>query len=125
MATRAERLRSDANVWIALTRADGRPHLTPIWFVWVEEAIWLCTTRDSVKARIVAARPAVSFALEDGNHPVTGEGQARLVELGDAPSAVRAAFLEKYEWDTSTEPDYVLICVSVRRWLSPSTNAIE
>lgn len=49
MATRAERLTGDANVWIALTRADGRPHLTPIWFVWVEEAIWLCTTRDAVE----------------------------------------------------------------------------
>ena len=49
MATRAERLTSDANVWIALTRADGRPHLTPIWFVWVEEAIWLSPSTDAVE----------------------------------------------------------------------------
>ena len=125
MATRAERLTSDANVWIALTRADGRPHLTPIWFVWVHDAIWLCTTRDSVKARIVAVRPSVSFALEDGNRPVTGEGRAELFGLDDVPSAVHAAFLEKYEWETENEPDYVMICINVSRWLSPSTDAVE
>ncbi len=125
MATKAERLTGDANVWIALTRADGRPHLTPIWFVWVEDAIWLCTTRNSVKARIVDARPAVSFALEDGSRPVTGEGRGRLVELRDAPRTVHAAFLAKYDWDTSNEPEYVLIRIEVTRWLSPSMDPVE
>ena len=32
---RDERLRTEANVWLATMRPDGRPHVSPIWFVWV------------------------------------------------------------------------------------------
>ncbi len=105
-------------------RADGRPHLTPIWFVWALDAMWLCTTSDAVKARIVAARPAVSFALEDGNRPVTGEGRATVVATADAPEAVHDGFRSKYQWDTSTDPGYVLLRIDVTRWMSPSTEVV-
>jgi F420H(2)-dependent biliverdin reductase len=125
MTTRAERLSTNANLWFACVRADGRPHLTPIWFVWVEERVWLCTTRDAVKARIVAARPNVSIALEDGNAPVTGEGLARVVEIPDAPATVALAFQTKFSWDLTSEGDYVLIEITVTRWVSPSTEVVE
>jgi F420H(2)-dependent biliverdin reductase len=125
MTTRADRLKTDANLWFACMRADGRPHLTPIWFVWVDERAWLCTPRNAVKARIVAARPNVSIALEDGNAPVTGEGIARVVEIGSAPAAVADSFQAKFNWDVRSDSDYVFIEITITRWLFPSTEVVE
>ena len=31
-----QRLETEAIIWLATVRSDGRPHLTPIWFVWQE-----------------------------------------------------------------------------------------
>ncbi len=125
MVSRSNRLASEANIWLALTRADGRPHLTPIWFVWVDEKVWVCTQRNAVKARIVAARPAVSFALEDGNAPVTGEGTARLVDISSAPEHVNATFRQKYDWDISDDHANVLIEVTVSKFVHPGSNKVE
>jgi F420H(2)-dependent biliverdin reductase len=128
MPTRTERLEADRNLWFAAVRADGRPHLTPIWFVWFDDRAWLCTGRKAVKARIVAARPLVSFALEDGNSPVTAEGTASLVAPADVPSGVVDLFRTKYAWDISQPDgdlgDLVLIAISVTRWLSPAGESL-
>lgn len=123
MATRNERLSTEPNIWLALVRADGRPHLTPIWFVWVDDHLWMCTQRAAVKARILRARPLVSFALEDGNAPITGEGLGDLVSLASTPEQVRAAFMTKFDWDIGDD-DNVVIKVTVTRWLSPSSEVI-
>ena len=122
MTTRNQRLETEANVWFACVRPDGRPHLTPIWFVWVDGSIWLCTQTNAVKVRNIRANPNVSIALEDGNAPVTGEGRAMLHPQPDLPSAVRAAFIAKYEWDV-VEPDNILIEIAITKWLQPSNTA--
>ena len=45
------RLESEANIWLATVRADGRPHLTPVWFAWHNEKLYACIEAGSVKAR--------------------------------------------------------------------------
>jgi F420H(2)-dependent biliverdin reductase len=126
MTTRAQRLDSELNVWFAAVRADGRPHLTPIWFVWDHERMWLCTQTTSVKAKLVRANPQVSIALENGNAPVTGEGSARLVATMDAPKSVRDAFISKYEWDVTTDNGYgVMIEITIQKWLFPGSTIVE
>ena len=124
MASRAERLATDANVWFAAVRADGRPHLTPIWFVYVDDHMWLCTGIDAVKARLVRANPQVSVALEDGNAPVAGEGTAAVRPVVEAPPGVRAAFLAKYQWDIAEDPGCVLIDITITKWLSPGSTVV-
>ena len=118
IATRDQRLAKEHNIWLATTRADGRPHLTPIWFVYIDGALWICTGINAVKSRNLAANPRVSFALQDGNAPVTGEGTAALsVEV---PAAVVAAFISKFDWDITTDDDYrALFRIDVVKWLSP------
>jgi F420H(2)-dependent biliverdin reductase len=123
MTTRAERLTTEANVWFAAVRPDGRPHLTPIWFVWVDDRMWLCTQSSTVKVRNVRANPTVSIALENGNAPVTGEGTAVVRPQTDAPLAVRNAFIAKYEWNIN-EPDNVLIEITIAKWLQPSDTVV-
>lgn len=115
------RLDTDKNVWLATVRTDGRPHVTPIWFVWHDTRFWLCTGVTSVKARNVRANPSVSVCLEDGNAPVVGEGTA-VVRERPFPDGVVAAFGAKFAWDI-TRPDdedlgqLALIEITVDRWL--------
>jgi len=105
--------------WIATTRPDGRPHLTPIWFVWRNERAWLCCSSTSVKANNLRANPNVSFSLQDGAHPVVGEGTALLHER-PFPADVATAFRQAFDWDINAaceEPYDCLIEIEITRWL--------
>lgn len=97
-----DRLASERNLWLATVGPDGRPHLTPIWFVWHDEHIWICTCSDNVKTRNVRRDPHVTFSLEDGNAPVVGSGTA-VVHARPYPSDVIDAFGEKFVWDIRRE----------------------
>ncbi len=111
------RLRDEPNLWLATTRPDGRPHLTPIWFVFVEGRFYVCTTSKAVKTRNVTTNARASVSLESGNQPVIAEGAARVIER-PYPQAVAAEFLRKFEWELDSEPEYdVLIEVVPTRWL--------
>jgi PPOX class probable F420-dependent enzyme len=113
------RLLSDHNIWLATVRADGRPHLVPIWFVWTNERFYICTEGKSVKVKNIAANPCVSVSLEDGNKPVIAEGNAALIER-PYPAQVIAAFKDKYQWDigADTTSGYnALIEIVPEKWL--------
>ena len=115
---RAERLRTEANIWFATVRPDGRPHVSPIWFVWVDERVWICPVDGAVKTRNVRANPRVCVALESGSEPVVAEGTATVRPVADATTAVQAAFVDKYDWDITTDGDYgSVIEVAITRWL--------
>jgi PPOX class probable F420-dependent enzyme len=119
-----ERLDSEKNLWFTTVRPDGRPHLVPIWFVHVDDDLWICTGARAVKVRNLEANPAVSIALESGDRPVVGEGRATLLR-SDFPRPVVDAFVAKFDWDiTEDDPgvgDVVLIRISVTRWLFSGT----
>jgi PPOX class probable F420-dependent enzyme len=111
------RLLSDRNVWLSTVRPDGRPHLVPIWFVWVRDRFYICTEGKSVKVKNVAATPRASVALEDGNRPVIAEGVAAVLDRPYTEDVV-AAFKDKYQWDISTDNSYnVLIEIIPEKWL--------
>ena len=111
------RLRDESNLWLATTRPDGRPHLTPIWFVYVDDCFYVCTSSKAVKARNVRANATASVALESGNQPVIAEGTARVIGR-PYPPTVAAEFVRKFDWELDSEPEYdVLIEVAPTRWL--------
>jgi PPOX class probable F420-dependent enzyme len=117
---REGRLATDRNVWLCTVRGDGSPHVTPVWFTWVDDAFWMCTSSGSVKARNLRGDPRVSVTLEDGDRPIVAEGSARLHQR-PYPERVADAFADKFGWDITvpgTDGDWaVLIQLPVRRWL--------
>ena len=117
MTARDERLTSERNIWLATTREDGRPHLIPIWFVWIDEAAYIVTGSDSVKVRNLLHDPRASFALKDGDQPVIAECDAILYEQSAMPDAVQAAFVAKYDWDISSDEGNLLIALRPYKWL--------
>ena len=108
-------------MWLATVRADGRPHVAPVWFVYVDDRIWIGTGLDSVRVRNLRANPAATATLESGDAPVVAEGTVMIHETA-RPPAVVAAFRDKFDWDITREHDddvgtLVLLELRPHRWL--------
>ncbi|WP_340686144.1 pyridoxamine 5'-phosphate oxidase family protein [Amycolatopsis coloradensis] len=116
-----ERLARERNAWLCTLRADGSPHVTPVWFVYLDDVFWIGSGERNVKVRNVGNDPRVSLALEDGDAPVVAEGLARL-HGGALREDVLAALAAKYDgWAAGEEIEpfgaRVLLEVPVKRWL--------
>jgi general stress protein 26 len=112
------RLENDQNLWVSTVRKDGRPHLTPVWFVWFTGKFYICIDANSIKARNLSSNPYVVVALEEGTHPLICEGEAFLLDK-PYPDDIQAAFYDKYEWEIANDPQYnLLIEIKPKKWLS-------
>lgn len=108
-------------MWFATVRADGRPHIAPVWFVYVDDRIWVGTGAGSVRVRNLRTNPAASASLESGDDPVVAEGTV-VIHDTERPRAVVAAFHAKYGWDITAETDadvgrITLLELRPHRWL--------
>ncbi|RPJ50767.1 MAG: pyridoxamine 5'-phosphate oxidase [Acidobacteria bacterium] len=111
------RLEEARILWMATVRPDGRPHLVPVWFVFADGRLYCCIEPTSVKARNLLASPQASVALEEGKHPIIGEGRAEFL-IKPWPVAVVEAFTSKYEWDIATDEQYTaLIQITPVKWM--------
>jgi F420H(2)-dependent biliverdin reductase len=115
------RLIDDRNVWLATVRPNGRPHLVPTWFVFVDGKFWIGTGAASVKVRNLTANPRAVVSLEDGDAPVVAETKA-VIHQGEFPTDVVTAFAAKYRWDINESNDadvgtVVVIELEVDHWL--------
>ncbi|MFZ4519251.1 MAG: pyridoxamine 5'-phosphate oxidase family protein [Microthrixaceae bacterium] len=115
------RLADDRNLWLATARPDGRPHLVPVWFVFVGGSFWVGTGARSVKVANVRRSGLATVALEDGNAPVAAECAAREVAR-PFPAEVVTAFRDKYSWDLDVDVDedlgeVALLELTPDRWL--------
>ncbi|MBB5629471.1 PPOX class F420-dependent oxidoreductase [Sphaerisporangium krabiense] len=66
---------------IGVTRADGRPHVTPVWFTFDGDDFVFTTARSGQKARSMRRDPRVSICVDDERPPyafVMIEGTATL-----------------------------------------------
>ena len=60
--------------WVVTSRADGRPHVMPVWGVWVNDSFHFVTDTDSVKARNIRRDSRAAVHLESGDEVVILEG---------------------------------------------------
>jgi hypothetical protein len=63
----------------------GRPHVSPLWFVWDGVAIWLYSIVRSQRWTDIAADPRVSVVVDDGGKNF---GELRGVELSGRVAVV-------------------------------------
>jgi PPOX class probable F420-dependent enzyme len=84
------RLTGSHDYWVATVRPDGRPHVMPVWGVWLDGRVWFSSGLRSRKARDLAADPRCTLTTDDAQDPVVVEGSA--VQVTD-PAGI-AAFLE-------------------------------
>lgn len=86
--------------WLSTVRPDGRPHVTPLIAVWVDDSLFFCTGPDERKAMNLAhnsycALTTGSNALDQGLDLVVEGTAAQATDEGTL-KRVSAAFLAKY-----------------------------
>ena len=109
-------------LWVAANRPNGSPHVTPVWFVARDDALWFTTSSAARKAGLIIADGRVSLAY-DGSADEGGavaEGRATVMEVDARPDVI-AAFAEKYDgWDARDPSQWgerILVRIDVDRWL--------
>jgi PPOX class probable F420-dependent enzyme len=92
----AERLVASHDYWVASLRPDGRPHVMPVWAVWLDGALWFSSSGGSRKARNLLADPRCTVTTDDAKHPVVVEGRAERVTDADQLRTALEAENAKY-----------------------------
>jgi transposase len=83
--------------WLATTRPDGRPHVVPIWGLWLEDAFYFGGSPTTRWARNVATNPAVALHLEDAEQVIMVEGLVdEYLPDSDLTAQLSAASAAKY-----------------------------
>lgn len=97
------RLGVSHDYWCATVRPDGRPHVMPVWGVWLDGRLWFSSALASRKARNLAADPRCSVTTDDAQNPVVVEGEAeRLTDASSIASFVDAVN-RKYDAQMTVE----------------------
>jgi nitroimidazol reductase NimA-like FMN-containing flavoprotein (pyridoxamine 5'-phosphate oxidase superfamily) len=97
--------------WISTVRIDGRPHVTPLVAVWLDDALHFSTGPDEQKARNLAVNPRVVLTTgangwQDGLDVVI-EGEATRVTDVQQLERLAAAWSQKWDgrWQWEVDQD--------------------
>ncbi|MFE0171070.1 pyridoxamine 5'-phosphate oxidase family protein [Streptomyces sp. NPDC059002] len=97
------RLDAERDIWLATAHPEHGPHLVALWFVWHEQALWMCTGATTATARNVRTEPRVRLSLPDTDDVVLIQGEARGFSADDVPVSAADAFAAKFGWDPRKE----------------------
>lgn len=91
---------------VALTRADGRPHVTPVCFILDGDELAFALSPGSVKGKSLARDRRVAVCVSDARQPygfVTVEGHARTSAEPDQIERVARGIAGRYYPDQPAE----------------------
>jgi hypothetical protein len=77
---------------------NNQPHVTPVWFEWDEESLWISAFISTRKAREVSQNPRISVLIDDHTpgKPARAVLMEGLAELIVDPKLVQARALHLY-----------------------------
>lgn len=101
-----QRLLGSRSYWLATTWPDGRPHVMPVWAVWLDSALWFSCGPDSRKAKNLTTDPRCVLTTDNATEPVVCEGSASLCTDRDSIDRFARAAVAKYE--SVSDGDYDL-----------------
>ena len=89
--------------WCATVRPDGRPHVMPVWGVWLDGHVWFSSGRLSRKARNLEADPRCTLTTDDAGNPVVVDGVVERVTDAGRIAAFLDAVNAKYDADLALD----------------------
>src|SRR5262245_756668 len=96
----SERLRDAGAYWLVTVRPDGRPHVMPVWGVFVDDELYLETDPGTRKARNLVANPAVAVHPDGADEAVIVAGTASAFVPGPGlGDRIAAEFTRKHDGD--------------------------
>lgn len=90
------RLAASHDYWLASTWPDGRPHVMPVWGVYLDGALWFSTSLRSRKWTNLARDPRCTITTDDAYHPVIIDGRVEVHTDDEAIHAFVDALNAKY-----------------------------
>jgi general stress protein 26 len=106
-----EAIRQAEIFWISTVRSDGRPHVTPLVAVWLDDALHFSTGPDEQKARNLAGNPLVVLTTGTNDWQsgvdVVVEGEAARVTDTEHLGRLAVAWAQKWDgrWDYEVGED--------------------
>ncbi|MFF7794808.1 pyridoxamine 5'-phosphate oxidase family protein [Streptomyces sp. NPDC007991] len=94
-----ERMERETDIWVATADTEGVPRLVPLWFVWHDEAVWLCTRLTNPTGRNLRDGRRARLAFGDTRDVVLVDGDVETFTTPRVPSAAAEAFRAKTGWD--------------------------
>jgi nitroimidazol reductase NimA-like FMN-containing flavoprotein (pyridoxamine 5'-phosphate oxidase superfamily) len=97
--------------WLTTVRKDGRPHVTPLIGLWLEDSFVFCTGGDEQKARNLEHADAVAVTtgtnVWNSGVDVVVEGSAKQVTGLDTLTGLADAYRDKYgdDWDYDADDE--------------------
>jgi PPOX class probable F420-dependent enzyme len=97
--------------WLTTVRSDGRPHVTPLVGVWVNDNFVFCTGGEEQKARNLEHNTTVAVTTGtntwNSGLDVVVEGRAERVTGLDALTDLADAYRDKYgdDWDYDADDE--------------------
>ncbi|MFJ3585001.1 pyridoxamine 5'-phosphate oxidase family protein [Streptomyces sp. NPDC090127] len=114
-----DRLAQEEDAWVATASADGEPSLVPLWFLWDDGTVLLCTKRNNPTALNLTPKGEVRLSLGHTRDVVLIDGTAEKVEGADLPTSSADAFAATFSWDPRDRPVWVYLRITprtVRAW---------
>jgi hypothetical protein len=95
----SERMEKSLNYWIGTVSPRGEPHATPVWGVWLDDALYFDGGPHTRRGRNMAANPNVAVHLESGDEVVILQGKIEQINGRDRAFSTRlaAAYAVKYK----------------------------
>jgi PPOX class probable F420-dependent enzyme len=93
----AERLDHEVMAWLTTVTAKGRPQSSAVWFVVLDDAIYIQSQADAAKLRNMRTNGKVSFHLDGdgtGGDIVSIDADAEILDA--PPQGLLDAYSEKY-----------------------------
>ena len=98
--------------WVSTVRPEGRPHVSPIWGVWVDRSCWLEGSPATRRSQNLVANPEVTVhvsLLDDGPWEkvaiVEGRAESAVTPAPDLANRLVEAYAAKYEERFAYRPD--------------------
>ena len=90
------RLKKSREYYFVSTLPNGRPHVMPVWGVWVDFAFYFSTGRGTRKARNLARSPYCVICNEDAEQAVIVHGRAKEIKDAKRIRELGAPYARKY-----------------------------
>ena len=92
------------NLVLATLRKDGRPQLSPVWFVWRDDAFWISTAAATAKWKNLQRDQRCSGIIDniDGRY-IYVSGTAEIF-VEEEPLEITQRIVEKYKLPDEVEP---------------------
>lgn len=107
-----EQLIDARSYWVTTVGPAGRPHVRPVWGVWLDDTVQFSTGARHVAN--IARDPRVTVNLESADECVIVEGTARASRDESLRRAFIAAYEPKYEWPMTMDFVDVVYVVTPR-----------